>query len=91
MENEKIELREMSRQEYESQTHLLQINAGSLQRIADATEKMAVNYVQLQKDYEYMKMLKNNIEQMFIEQLNKNRALKGVITKLKKKQPKTAA
>jgi hypothetical protein len=62
-----------------------QLKAGCLQRIADATEIMAKNYVQLQED---AKMYKEWWEQR-VETCNRlNRriaALQGVITKMKRR------
>lgn len=62
-----------------------EINSGSLQRIADATEKMAKRYDDLIYDRDlYMKMYKDKrgeSESLF----RSNAALRGVITKLKKK------
>lgn len=62
-----------------------QLNCGSLMRIADATEKMASNYTQLQNDRDWYKK-KYHEQQDEIKHLN-NRisSLKGTITKMKKK------
>lgn len=61
-----------------------QINAGSLQRIADSTERMAVNYTTLQKE-------RDRYQQWYYEEIARAKslqrtiaALRGVITKLKK-------
>jgi len=64
-----------------------ELNSSCLLRIADATEMMAKNYVQLQKDAKYW-------EERYYHERNRresfergNSALRGVITKLKKKIP----
>lgn len=62
-----------------------EINSGSLQRIADATEKMAASYDNIRNDRDYW--LKRSgeqeqSEQHLVRQLN---ALRGVITKLKRR------
>jgi hypothetical protein len=62
-----------------------EIKLGCLQRIADATEAMAKNHVQLQNSLDYYKRAYNDeIEsrRRLVRQVN---ALRGVITKLKKK------
>lgn len=62
-----------------------EINSGSLQRIADATEAMAKNHIRLQQDYDYMKGSRDRYRTELTAAENKIRTLKGVITKLKKK------
>jgi len=58
---------------------------GCLQRIADATEKMASNYTQLQNDLDrYKGYVKANREEVHSLERRLS-AYKGVITKLKKK------
>jgi len=73
--------------ELDSSTNLSieQINCGALLRIADATEKMAQSYQALIEDRDYYK--KRHIECVQeIRSLKKsNSALRGQITKLKKK------
>lgn len=80
-------LREISKQEFISATGNTNeaISTGSLQRIADATELMARNYLELQKERDnYKKGYYEKREQ--IEKLYRQiSALKGVITKLKNK------
>lgn len=67
---------------------LEQINTGCFLRIADAMDKMAVNHVKLQNDYDYMRKSRDSY-QLECERLrNSVRTMKGVITKLKKKQCK---
>lgn len=62
-----------------------QLGFGCLQRIADATEAMAQNYVKLQKDYDYMRGDRDYYRDSNQRALNSIRSLKGTITKLKKK------
>lgn len=65
---------------------LEELKTGSLQRIADAVEKMASNYVALENERDlYKRWYKEQREQ--IATLKKSKAaLTGVINKLKKKQ-----
>jgi hypothetical protein len=53
--------RESSRQNWASQGTIAEINSGSLQRIADATEIMAQNFVTLQKDRDWYKGRTNEL------------------------------
>jgi hypothetical protein len=60
------------------------IKLGCLMRIADASEKMASNYTQLQNDRDCYKRWYNE-EREAKEKLNRTiKALRGVITKLKR-------
>ncbi len=60
------------------------VQVGCLQRIADATEAMARNYVSMQRDLEYYQN-RCKYEQSARQRLLAQRAaLRGVITKLKK-------
>lgn len=78
--------RELSRKNWNGENALEAINTGSLQRIADATEKMASNYIQLQNDRDMYKRW-YDCEKAEKEALyRKVSALKGVITKLKKRK-----
>lgn len=65
---------------------LEQINTGCLMRIADASEKMATNYIKLENDYKYMKERRDYYEKKYNEAQRKISALKGVITKIKKQK-----
>lgn len=80
-----MNFREHSKQNFESDKTVEHINAGSLQRIADATELMAKNYTNLQNDVDrYRGWYKEGREE--IDRLNKRiSGLKGVITKMKNK------
>ena len=80
--------REASKLNFTSNNTVEEINSGCLQRIADATEKMASNYTSLQNDrdlykrwYEEERAYKNKLH-------NRIRSLKGVITKIKKTKNK---
>jgi len=58
--------REHSKQNWASGGSVEEINSGSLQRIADATEIMAQNYVTLQNDLKWYKGERTNCPmQMF--------------------------
>lgn len=75
--------REASKQNWDSRNTVEDINSGSLQRIADATEKMAGNYIQLQHDRD---LYKRWYEEQYatVKRLCKsNAALRGHIKRLK--------
>jgi len=76
-------LREHSKQNWRSQGCLEQINAGSLQRIADAAELIADNYQRLLDDVKrYKEYHHGNLNR--INNLNHRIAgFKAVITRLK--------
>jgi len=75
--------REESRQDWTSRGSVEGINAGSLQRIADATEKMAQSYDALIRERDHYKRW-YEIAVKDVDQLGRsNSALRGVITKLK--------
>jgi len=62
-----------------------QIKAGALQRIADATELMAKNYIEMQRENERLRVDKAMYYRWYQKEQNRNRSLRGVITKLKNK------
>lgn len=77
--------REASRRDWRSQDNVADINAGSLQRIADATEAMS-------KDYLAMKRRAENFEEYYRSEIRRcsalqrsNAALRGVITRMRRK------
>ncbi len=76
---------EESKHSWKGNKTLESINAGSLQRIADATEAMAKNHIDLQRDFDYvksrMKYYQNRCEQLE----RSNRGLKAWITRLRNK------
>ncbi len=61
------------------------IELGCLMRIADATEKMASNYIQLQNDLDWYKKRYETEQKTSVNLNRKIASLKGVITKLKNK------
>ena len=69
---------------------LEQVQTGAILRIADATEKMAVNHAQLLRDLDYYKGAYKSHQNQIDALSRSNAALKGQITKLKK-AAKTAA
>lgn len=80
-------LKNASREEWvsrEQKPSLDELKLGCLLRIADSTEKMTENIIQLQSRYEQMVRLyrQERTERLF--QQRRVAALKGVITKLKK-------
>ena len=80
-------LKELSKNVFEAGTNtsLEFINAGSIQRIADATEKMAANYIALENDRNYYKR-QYEVRKAECERMARRIfALRGVITKQKKK------
>lgn len=79
-------LKELSNTNWNSGNQSLDsINAGSLQRIADATEAMASEYNRLIRDLKWYKELAERRYSENERMANRIRSLKGVITKLKKK------
>lgn len=78
--------KELSRQNWNVEGSTIEnINAGSLQRIADATEAMAKNYVAMQNDLDYYKrMYRTHTDE--IARLNRSRAaLQAWVTRLRNK------
>lgn len=78
-------MREDSAKNWASDTGIQDINGGSLQRIADATEIMAKSYVALIED-------RKRYERWYLEERERRHkrdrqiaAFKGVITKLRKR------
>jgi methyl-accepting chemotaxis protein len=80
-----VSLKDASRQIYSGSPAptINEINAGSLQRIADAVEKMASNYAQLQNDRDRYKHRAEENAKSAEKLARQNSALRGVITKLK--------
>lgn len=66
------------------------INVGSLQRIAAATELMTTNYSQLIFNVEHYKIMSKANYDLYKKSLRTIAALRGVITKLKRKRSKNA-
>jgi hypothetical protein len=80
--------KEQSRQEWYRETPLTdeQLKIGAIQRIADATEAMAKNYVALQNDRDRLNKLFQNEQQCTARLLRCASALRGQITKLKRQK-----
>lgn len=80
-------LKELSKNNFDAGTNnsLECINTGSLQRIADATEKMASNYIALENDRNYYKRRYEEKQSECERMARRIFALKGVITKQKNK------
>lgn len=80
-------LKEHSRINYTSDSgHFEAINAGSLQRIADAMELTAKNYLQMQNDLDWHKRRKQQLEERVAHLEKQNAAYRGVINRMKKKK-----
>ena len=62
-----------------------QVIIGCMQRIADATEKMASKYTQMESDLEYHKMRDKGQRATIAKLERSNAALRGHINRLKKK------
>lgn len=89
MSTERKSFKELSRQIFSKSpiedTTYEMINAGSLQRIADATELMAKNHDDLIRRAQFLEESRNNWRSQAEASQRQVNALKGVITKLKKK------
>ncbi len=77
--------RDVSRQDWQGNNTLADINAGSLQRIADACELMAKNYKQLVDERDRYKLWYENNVAENRRMVRTIGALRGVITRLKNK------
>lgn len=62
------------------------IKLGCLQRIADATEAMAANFIKLQNDVDYYKRRYTEESEAGQRLARRNAALRGVINRMKKKK-----
>ena len=76
-------LRELSRKEWTGLTRD-DINAGSLQRIADACEKMASSYDQMREDRDWYKVQKEGAVARQRQLERRIAGLRGYIKRLKK-------
>lgn len=80
-----MSLRDSSKQNWAGGSTLEQINAGSLQRIADASEIMASNFVSLQNDRDWYKK-RHEEEKTRRQRLeHSNAALRGHIKHIKQR------
>lgn len=77
-------LRAHSRKEWNAERTLEAINAGSLQRIADATEKMAASYDAMRIDRDSWKARYEERRVECSRLALSIRSLRGVITRLKR-------
>lgn len=68
--------------------NLEQIQAGAILRIADATEKMASNYVRMESDLAMYKRRYNDEKAVTARLQRSNNALRGHINRMKKQQTK---
>lgn len=79
-----MKLRESSHKDWQSGDTIEHINAGSLQRIADATELMAKNYAELIAERDQARRSETYWRDEADRIARSNNALRGVITKMKK-------
>lgn len=86
MSNELKSYKKISRESWGTRVEIptdLQIVVGAMQRIADATEVMAKNYYQLQKDLDFYKSRYIEHRECIEKKDRQIAALKGVCTKYK--------
>jgi hypothetical protein len=76
-------MREQSRCEWAAAITREDINAGSLQRIADAVEAVAKNYTAIINERERLKQRLANEEACSARLVRSNNALRGVIKRMK--------
>lgn len=76
--------REDSKKYWTSNTSVEHINAGSLQRIADAMELSCKNREQLERDYAYMRKARDSERECNRRLARSNAAFRGVIKRMKK-------
>lgn len=77
-------MRQASNKDWNSADTAESLQIGCLQRIADATEKMASNYTRLQADCDMYKRLVNEEREACASLRRSNNALRGVIKRMKK-------
>lgn len=77
-------MKEFSRKEFVANNDSEDVKIGCLQRIADSTELMSQNYLKLLEHYRFIEKSRNQFINDLEHANNKIKALKGVITKLKK-------
>jgi len=78
-------LRDESKHSWDGLGTFESINSGSLQRIADACELMAKDRERLESDFGRVKRNAELYHELCLRAERRNAALRGVITKLKKK------
>ncbi len=82
------DLKQASKNNYSSRGEkatVEEINLASLQRIADAAEKMCLDREKLERDYQYMRKSRDAYRDQLERMARKYAAQKGIVTKLKKK------
>lgn len=77
--------KDSSRKTWASNNTIEHINAGSLQRIADATEKMAQRHTDLMRERDQYKGWYEEERQRRVSKERSNHSLRGQITKLRKR------
>jgi hypothetical protein len=77
--------RELSKENWGHDNSIESINAGSFQRIADASELMAKNHREMQASIESMEIANKNLRKRNEDLWISNYHLRGHITRLKNK------
>ena len=77
-------LRDDSRKNWSATGKFEDINAGSLQRIADATELMAKRYLELIDERDRLRRIYDAEREAVCRLRSSNAALRGVITRMRK-------
>ena len=78
------DFREDSRKRWNSNTSVEHINAGSLQRIADAVELSCKDREKLERDYAYIRKARDLAQERADRLARSNSALRGVIKRMKR-------
>lgn len=78
------DFREDSRKRWNSDTTIEHINAGSLQRIADAVELSCKDREKLERDYAYIRKARDLAQERADRLARSNAALRGVIKRMKR-------
>ena len=78
------DFREDSRKRWNSNTSVEHINAGSLQRIADAIELSCKDREKLERDYAYIRKARDLAQERADRLARSNSALRGVIKRMKR-------
>lgn len=78
-------LRELSKNNWDGKESIENVNAGSLQRIADAAELMALNYTELIRQRDHYKRWTENYQKEIDALSRTNAGLRGTITRMKNK------
>lgn len=78
-----MEMRVLSRKTWQGSGTIEEINAGSLQRIADAVETISKPYLELLNQVERLKEYNARLVRELSQAQRSNAALRGQITKLK--------